>query len=179
MRITRLSVITGFFISVTMGQTPTVEQVPINTPYVPTPERIVGAMLDLAGVRSGDTVYDLGCGDGRIVISAATKYGARGVGIDLNPARIDEAREGARAAGVSDKVVFETKDLFDADIRNATVVALYLLPEVNIRLRPRLFRELKAGTRVVSHSFGMGDWNPDKETVVDGEHLYLWVIPEK
>jgi cyclopropane fatty-acyl-phospholipid synthase-like methyltransferase len=136
-------------------------------------------MLDLAGVKSGDTVYDLGCGDGRIVISAAQKYGARGVGIDLNPARIDEARAGARNAGVTDRVSFEVNDLFDADIRNATVVALYLLPEVNMRLRPRLFRELKPGTRVVSHSFGMGDWKPDKEQLVEGDHVYLWIIPER
>jgi cyclopropane fatty-acyl-phospholipid synthase-like methyltransferase len=179
MQMTRLMVLTGLFISVTVGQTPPVGQVPINTPYVPTPSRIVGAMLDMAGVKSGDTVYDLGCGDGRIVISAAQKYGARGVGIDINPARIDEARAGARNAGVADRVSFEINDLFDADIRNATVVALYLLPEVNMRLRPRLFRELKPGTRVVSHSFGMGDWKPDKEQLVEGDHVYLWIIPER
>jgi ribosomal protein L11 methylase PrmA len=124
-------------------------------------------------------VYDLGCGDGRIVISAARKYGARGVGIDLNPARIEEARANALSAGVSDRVSFEVNDLFDADIRNATVVALYLLPDANIRLRPRLLRDLKPGTRVVSHSFNMGDWKPDKEQMVDGDHVYLWTIPNR
>jgi cyclopropane fatty-acyl-phospholipid synthase-like methyltransferase len=113
------------------------------------------------------------------VISAAAKYGARGVGIDLNPARIQEARDNARNAGVTDRVSFEVNDLFDADIRNATVVALYLLPEANMRLRTRLLRELKPGTRVVSHSFDMGDWKPDKEKVVDGDHVYLWTIPER
>jgi ribosomal protein L11 methylase PrmA len=136
-------------------------------------------MLDLAKVTSGDTVYDLGCGDGRIVISAAKKYGARGVGIDINPARIEEARNNARSDGVADLVNFEVRDLFDADVRKATVVALYLLPEVNLRLRPRLLRELKPGTRIVSHSFDMGEWKPDKEKVVDGDHVYLWTIPEQ
>jgi ribosomal protein L11 methylase PrmA len=136
-------------------------------------------MLELANVGNSDVVYDLGCGDGRIVISAARKYGARGVGIDLNPARIEEARANASSAGVSDRVSFEVNDLFDADIRNATVVALYLLPDANIRLRPRLLRDLKPGTRVVSHSFDMGDWKPDKEKLVDGDHVYLWTIPKR
>ena len=138
-------------------------------------------MLDLARVTSGDTVYDLGCGDGRIVISAAKKFGARAraVGIDINPARIEEARANARSAGVDDRVSFEINDLFDADIRNATVVALYLLPDANIRLRPRLLRELRPGTRVVSHSFAMGDWKPDEEKLVDGVHVYLWTIPKR
>jgi SAM-dependent methyltransferase len=177
MRFIPLLIVTGLLICVAEGQSPPPEQVPINTPYVTTPPQIVGAMLDLAGVRSGDTVYDLGCGDGRIVISAAKTYGARGVGIDINPARIEEARANARSAGVTDLVSFEVNDLFDADIRNATVVALYLLPEANMRLRTRLIRELKPGTRIVSHSFDMGDWRPDKERVVDGDHLYLWTIP--
>jgi ribosomal protein L11 methylase PrmA len=135
-------------------------------------------MLDLAQVRSSDTVYDLRCGDGRTVISAAKKYGARAVGIDISPARIEEARANARSAGVSDRVNFEIDDLFDADIRNATVIVLYLLPDANIRLRPRLLRELKPGTRVVSHSFAMGDWKPDEEKLVDGVHVYLWTIPK-
>jgi SAM-dependent methyltransferase len=177
MRFIPFLIVTGLLICVAEGQSPSPEQVPINTPYVTTPPQIVGAMLDLAGVRSGDTVYDLGCGDGRIVISAAKTYGARGVGIDINPARIEEARANARSAGVTDRVSFEVNDLFDADIRNATVVALYLLPEANMRLRTRLIRELKPGTRIVSHSFDMGDWRPDKERVVDGDHLYLWTIP--
>jgi SAM-dependent methyltransferase len=179
MRVLRLPVAAALLICcVARAQTPAPGQIPINTPYVESPLHIVGAMLDLAGVSSRDTVYDLGCGDGRIVISAAQKYGARGVGIDINPARIDEAHANARNAGVTDRVRFEVNDLFDANIRDATVVALYLLPEANLRLRPRLLRELKPGTRVVSHSFAMGDWKPDKEMLVDGVHVYLWTIPE-
>jgi SAM-dependent methyltransferase len=178
MRFIPLPIVTGLLICVAEGQSPPPGQIPINTPFVTSPPQIVGAMLDLANVSSSDTVYDLGCGDGRIVISAAKKYGARGVGIDINPARIEEARANARSAGVTDRVSFAVKDLFDADIRNATVVALYLLPEANIRLRPRLIRELRPGTRVVSHSFDMGDWKPDKEKLVDGDHVYLWTIPE-
>jgi SAM-dependent methyltransferase len=177
MRFVSLLAAMAMLICVADGQSPLPEQVPINTPYVTTPPEIVSAMLELAGVSSGDTVYDLGCGDGRIVISAAQKYGARGVGIDLNPTRIEEARVNARTAGVTDRVSFEVNDLFDAEIRNATVVALYLLPEANMRLRTRLLRELKPGTRVVSHSFDMGDWKPDREAVVEGDHLYLWTIP--
>lgn len=159
------------------GQSPSPEQIPINTPYVASQPRIVDAMLELANVTASDTVYDLGCGDGRIVIAAAQEYGARGVGIDINPARIEEARANARDASVDDRIRFEANDLFDADIHSATVVALYLLPDVNLRLRPRLLRELKPGTRVVSHAFDMGDWKPDKEVVVEGEHIYLWTIP--
>jgi SAM-dependent methyltransferase len=170
--------ITGLLICVAEAQSPSPGQIPINTPYVASEPRIVGAMLEMAHVTGSDTVYDLGCGDGRIVISAAQKYGARGVGIDINPARIEEARANARSAGVSERVRFEVNDLFDADIRNATVVALYLLPEANLRLRTRLLRELKPGTRVISHSFDMGDWKPDQDTLVDGDHLFLWTIPE-
>ena len=159
------------------GQSPSPEQIPINTPYVASPPPVVDAMLKLADVTGSDTVYDLGCGDGRIVIAAAQEYGARGVGIDINPARIEEARANARDASVDDRIRFEANDLFDADIHSATVIALYLLPDVNLRLRPRLLRELKPGTRVVSHAFDMGDWKPDKELVVEGEHVYLWTIP--
>lgn len=166
-------------VCITRGQSPESGEIPINTPYVTSPPQIVDAMLELAGVKNNDVVYDLGCGDGRIVISAARKYGARGVGIDINADRIEEARENAHAAGVDGQVVFETKDLFESDIHDATVVALYLLPEVNIRLRPRLLSELRPGTRVVTHSFAMGDWRPDKEIVVDGDPIYLWTIPEK
>jgi len=152
------------------------DQLAINTPYVTSPPHIVDAMLEFAQVGSGDTVYDLGCGDGRIVITAAEKYGARGVGIDLNPERVTEARENAVKAGVTGRVRFEVNDLFEAKIDDATVVAVYLLPEANLRIRDRLRRELKPGTRVVSHSFDMGDWKPDREKVVDGAHLYLWTI---
>jgi len=136
-------------------------------------------MLKLAGVSKGDIVYDLGCGDGRIVILAAKEYGAHGKRIDLNPRRIEEARGNARKAGVETLVKFEVNDLFAADIRGATVVALYLLPDVNLRLRPKLLKELKPGSRVVSNSFGMGDWKPEKEQIVDGSHIYLWTIPAR
>jgi ribosomal protein L11 methylase PrmA len=179
MRSSALPLMALLFLYAAKAQSPGPREVQINTPYLATPPEIVSAMLDLAGVSGGDTVYDLGCGDGRIVIAAARTYRARGVGIDLNPARIDEARENARSAAVSDLVRFEVNDLFEADIRGATVVALYLLPDVNVRLRPRLLHELRPGTRIVSHSFGIGDWKPDKEKVIAGEHIYLWTVPPR
>jgi SAM-dependent methyltransferase len=148
----------------------------INAPYVPSPDNVVRAMLKLAGVKNSDIVYDLGCGDGRIVILAAKEYGAHGIGIDLNPKRIEEARANARKADVESMVKFEVNDLFAADIHRATVVALYLLPDVNLRLRPKLIKDLKPGSRVVSNSFDMGDWKPDKEQIVGGNHIYLWTI---
>jgi SAM-dependent methyltransferase len=151
----------------------------LDVPYVPSPNPVVDGMLKLAGVRPTDTVYDLGCGDGRIVIAAAKTYGAKGVGVDINPERIEEARANAKSAGVEDKVKFEENDLFKANISNATVVTLYLLPDVNTRLRPKLMKELKPGTRVVSHSFDMGDWKPEREEVVEGRHIYLWTIPKQ
>lgn len=136
-------------------------------------------MLKLAGVTRADVVYDLGCGDGRVVIAAAEKFGARGVGIDIDPQRIKESRENARRAGVTGRVKFRNEDLFEADIRQATVVTLYLFPDVNLRLRPKLWKELRPGTRVVSHSHDMGDWRPEKETEVDGHTIYYWTIPAK
>jgi cyclopropane fatty-acyl-phospholipid synthase-like methyltransferase len=151
-----------------------------EVPYVPTPAPIVEAMLKLAGVTSRDNVYDLGCGDGRIVITAAKEYKAHGVGIDINPQRIREARANAKTALVGPRVRFEENDLFDVDIHDATVVMLYLLPHVNMRLRPKLLKELKPGTRVVSHSFDMGDWKPEKEQEVEGgDTIYLWTVPAK
>ncbi|MGC8792401.1 MAG: SAM-dependent methyltransferase [Bryobacteraceae bacterium] len=147
-----------------------------DVPYVPTPHDVVEQMLKLAGVKKGDVVYDLGCGDGRIVVMAAQKFGARGVGIDINPERIAEAKQNAEQAGVADRVKFFQQNLFDADIREATVVTLYLLPSVNLRLRPKLQHDLKPGTRIVSHSFDMGDWKPDKEIEYNGRKLYLWII---
>jgi cyclopropane fatty-acyl-phospholipid synthase-like methyltransferase len=145
--------------------------------YVPTPPRVVDAMLKLARVTEKDVVYDLGCGDGRIPIAAALQYGARGVGIDIDPKRIEEANENAKAAGVTGKVTFVTGDMFDADIHEATVVTLYLLPSLNERLMPKLKKELKPGTRVVSHAFDMGfAWPPDEKGEADGKSYYLWVI---
>jgi len=151
----------------------------LDVPYVPSPNPVVDGMLKLAGVKASDTVYDLGCGDGRIVIAAAKTYGAKGVGVDINPERLEEARANAKSAKVEDKVHFEENDLFKANISNATVVTLYLLPGVNERLKPKLMKELKPGTRVVSHSFDMGDWKPDREELVDGRHIYLWTIPKQ
>jgi precorrin-6B methylase 2 len=155
-----------------------------EVPYVPTTQVAVEAMLKLAGVTSDDVVYDLGCGDGRIVITAAKLYGARGVGIDIDPQRIREANENAKKAGVEQLVRFEENDLFKANIREASVVTLFLLTKVNARLRPKLLQELRVGTRVVSNTFDMGDWKPQKEFTVDtGEEgyfskkLYLWTIP--
>ena len=152
-------------------------QVSIQAPYVQTPPEVVSAMLKLAGVRKDDLVYDLGCGDGRIVIAAARDFGARAVGVDINPARIREAQQNARRAGVRDRIEFRQQDLFDTDISRATVVTLYLLPEVNLALRPKLLRELKPGTRIVSNSFDMGDWRPDKVVQVAEGKLYYWVVP--
>jgi len=151
----------------------------LDVPYVPSPEAIVKGLLKLADVHKGDVVYDLGCGDGRIVIAAVKDFGARGVGVDLNPERIKEANENARKAGVTGRVSFREGDLFDAKMDDATVVTLYLLPSVNLKLKPKLLRDLKPGTRVVSHSFDMGDWKPAKEIEVDGRNLYLWIIPER
>jgi SAM-dependent methyltransferase len=150
---------------------------PPDVPYEPTHPEIVSAMLKLADVRKSDVVYDLGCGDGRIVIEAAKQFGARGVGIDIDPQRIREARANARQAGVGRLVTFRIGDLFQAKIREATVVMLYLWPEVNLKLRPKLLRDLKPGTRVVSHSHTMGDWKAEKEIEVEGDKIYLWTIP--
>ena len=158
------------------AQSPAPRLVP-EVPYVPSPDGVVEGMLKLAGVTNSDTVYDLGCGDGRIVITAAKTDRAHGVGVDINPERITEAKENAKKAGVESLVRFEENDLFKADIHDATVVTLYLLPSVNVRLRPKLLKELKPGTRIVSHSFDMGEWKPDKEEIIDGRHIYLWTVP--
>ena len=150
-----------------------------NGPYVPTENSVVEGMLKLAGVSSADVVYDLGCGDGRIVIIAGRDFGSHGVGVDINPVRIQEARANATLYNLENLVRFEEGDLFNADLQNATVVTLYLLPDVNLRLRPKLLSDLKPGTRVVSHSFNMGEWVPEKEEEVDGATIHLWTIPEK
>jgi precorrin-6B methylase 2 len=152
------------------------EQKNRDVPYVPTPQTVVDEMLSIAAVTKADVVYDLGSGDGRIVITAAKKYGARGVGIDIDPDRIKEANANAVQAGVTDRVKFVEQDLFQTDLKEASVVTLYLLPAINLRLRPKLWQELKPGTRVVSHSFDMGDWKPEKTVQVDGRTIYYWVI---
>lgn len=153
------------------------ETVKRDVPYVPTSEAVVEAMLALAKVTKNDLVYDLGCGDGRIVVTAAKKYGARGVGIDIDPQRIREANENARKSGVADRVRFIQNDLFKSDFSDATVVTLYLLPAVNLKLRPQLMKQLKPGTRIVSHAFDMGDWKPEKTVEVDGTTIYFWTVP--
>ncbi len=145
--------------------------------FVPTPQNVVDAMLKLAGVHSGDVLYDLGCGDGGIVVTAAKTYGIRAVGIDINPERIEEAQANAKRNGVTARVTFRNEDLFQADIKEATVVSLYLLTSLNIKLRPKLWRDLKPGTRIVSHSFDMGDWKPEKTEQVDGRTIYFWRVP--
>ncbi len=146
--------------------------------YIPTPEPVVDEMLRIANVQSNDIVYDLGSGDGRIVITAAKERGARGIGIDINPERIREANENAQKAGVTDRVEFRQQDLFETDFSDATVVTLYLLSDLNVKLRPKLLRELKPGTRIVSHAFDMGEWKPEKVVNVDGRRVYYWVVPE-
>jgi ubiquinone/menaquinone biosynthesis C-methylase UbiE len=152
-----------------------------DVPYVPTPYAVVNEMLSMAGVKKGDILYDLGCGDGRIVITAAKEMGCRGVGIDIDPQRIEESKNNAAKEGVTDRVKFLQEDLFEADFSNATVVTLYLLQSVNLELRPKLLRMLKPGTRIVSHDFSMKEWEPDKSTEVKLERrthsLYFWTIP--
>ena len=148
--------------------------------YVPTPQPVVDAMLELAQVTRSDTVYDLGSGDGRIVIGAAKKYGAHGVGIEIDPALIKQARDNAAAAGVSDRVRFVNQNLFATDLKPATVVTLYLLQSINERLRPKLVRELKPGSRIVSHVFNMGpEWPPERTITVDRDRIFLWSIPRR
>src|SRR5258706_2449700 len=146
--------------------------------YVPTPYEVVDAMLKLGGVKKGDVLYDLGSGDGRIPVTAAKKFGIRAVGIDIDPQRIAEANENAKKNNVTKLVQFRQEDLFRSDFRDATVVTLYLLPDLNVKLRPRLL-ELKPGTRIVSHQVDMGTWKPERKLEVNGRTIYLWTVPAK
>jgi ribosomal protein L11 methylase PrmA len=158
------------------------QQAPLRSPdviFVPTPQEVVDAMLKLAKVTKNDVVYDLGSGDGRIPITAAKTYGARGVGIDIDPQRIKEATENLKTAGVGDRVKFLNQDLFTTDISEATVVTLYLLPSLNLKLMPKLNKELKPGTRIVSHAFDMGDAKPTETLNVNGRTVYFWTTPIK
>lgn len=150
----------------------------LDVPYVPTPNDVVEKMLDLADVHSSDYVIDLGSGDGRIVIAAANR-GAVGHGVDLDPERVEEARENARNAGVDDRVIFLQEDIFETDFSQASVVTMYLLSSVNEKLRPSLLKNLRPGTRIVSHSFDMGDWKPDNFVRYSNRNIYYWVIPAK
>ena len=157
-------------------------QQPKRTPdihFVPTPDEVVEAMLRLAEVDANDVVYDLGSGDGRIPIAAARRFGARGVGIDLDPELVAQATRSAQEAGVADRVRFVEGDIFESDISPATVVTLYLLTSINERLRPKLQKELRPGTRIVSHQFRMGDWDPEREIVIDFRPLFLWRVPKR
>jgi ribosomal protein L11 methylase PrmA len=148
--------------------------------YVPTPDSVVDEMLQLAEVGPQDVVYDLGCGDGRIAIAAVRDFAARkAVCIDIDPERVREARDNVRRAGLEDRIEVREGDLFEADISDATVVTLYLLDSLNLKLRPRLLEQLPAGARVVSQTFDMGDWEPQVATAVDGKDVYLWTIPEE
>lgn len=164
-------------------QPETTTQSPSREPdvvYVPTPPEVVEEMLRLGKVSKDDVLYDLGSGDGRIPITAAQKFGTRGVGIDINPERIREANANAQQAGVTDLVEFRNQDLFETNFSEATVVTLYLLPDLNVKLRPELFRQLKPGTRVVSHDFDMGEWKPEQVVqTADGSTVYVWTIPEE
>ncbi|MBE9053379.1 class I SAM-dependent methyltransferase [Nostocales cyanobacterium LEGE 11386] len=176
---TQPSTLTGQTETSTPAPTTQPQERPGDVPFVPTPQSVVDAMLEVAKVGKDDVLYDLGSGDGRIVNTAAQKYGTRGVGIDINPELVQEARENAEKAGVADRVQFVQQDLFKSDFSEATVVTLYLLPDINLKLRPQLLQQLKPGTRIVSHAFTMGDWEPEQTLQVDGRTIYYWVVPEE
>jgi SAM-dependent methyltransferase len=175
-----LATATLFSVVPARAQSPTTPQRPPDVPYVPTPQQVVDKMLDMAKVNKDDVVYDLGSGDGRIVTTAAQQFGARGVGIDINPVRIAEAKENAKRAGVTDKVDLRVGDIFETNFSEASIVTLYLLPNINRKLRPQLWQQLKVGTRVVSHAFDMGDeWPPERVERVEHRTIYYWTIKEE
>jgi len=168
--------------SAALMTSPSLAQAPapsLDVPYVPTPQDVVDRMLDIVKPTASDFVMDLGCGDGRMLVTAASKFGARGFGVDLNPVRIQEATENAKKANVTDKIRFEVKNLFETSIRDASVLTMYLLPSVNLQLRPRILDEMKPGSRIVSHAFHMADWEPDLQDEVRGRNIYHWVVPAK
>jgi hypothetical protein len=160
-----------------------------EVPYVRTPQAVVDRMLAIAGVRGSDFLIDLGSGDGRVVLTAAQRYGTRGLGVDLDTTLVAQARASARKAGVADRVVFEKRDLFETDLRPATVVTMYLLPEYNLLLRPKLLAELRPGARIVSHDWDMGEWAPDAKATIPvpdkpvgiakESTVYLWIVPAR
>jgi hypothetical protein len=156
-----------------------IDVVQLDVPYVPTPQAVVDRMLELAEIKSGDYLIDLGSGDGRIPITAAKRHGIRAFGVDLDPVRIREANDNAREAGVEGKVEFRQQDLFDTAIADADVLTMYLLPVVNLKLRPRLLYELKPGSRIVSHSFRLGEWEPDHYEEIEDSDIFLWIVPAK
>ncbi len=177
MRLRHVACVIALFLTVFSISVRAQQDVQPEVPFVPTPENVVAEMLKLADLKNGDFLIDLGSGDGRIVITAAQKYKVKGIGVDINPERIKEANENARKAAVTDMVAFHENDLFKENISKASVVTLYLLPDVNIRLRPKLLKELKPGSRIVSHDFDMGSWKPLKTVELDGHRVYFWVIP--
>jgi SAM-dependent methyltransferase len=174
------SILTGCAVAPSTGDGPAVPS-KLDVIFVATDLEIVNAMLTLANVTRDDTVYDLGCGDGRIVIAAAQQFGARGVGVDLDPQRIREAQANALRAGVADRVTFRVQDIFNTDIQPETVVTLFLSPDLNARLRPKLTGQLKAGSRIVSHRYGIGDWVPERTVTLNvretRNHIFLWRVP--
>jgi SAM-dependent methyltransferase len=169
-----LAIGAGLMTSATLAQ----QEPKLDVIYVPTPQEVVDRMLDMAEVKPGDYMIDFGCGDGRMVVSAA-KRGARGYGVDINPVRIREANENAKKAGVTDKVEFKIANLFEEDLSKADVMAMYLLTDINLRLRPKILDTMKPGSRVVSHAFDMGDWEPDQRDTVAGKQVFFWMVPAK
>jgi SAM-dependent methyltransferase len=186
-QVTRRSMLGGLAGVAAITASPAFAQLPehsdapprLDVPYVPTPQEVVDRMLAIAKVTAKDFVMDLGCGDGRMLVTAASKFGARGRGVDLNPVRIKEANANAQNAKVTDKVSFEVKNLFDTSIADADVLTMYLLPSVNLQLRPRILDEMKPGSRIVSHSFDMGDWEADMRDEVRYARIYHWIVPAK
>ena len=178
-RLATIALTTAAFITISASVLAERGEVPaLDVPYVPTPPDVVERMLDMANVKPGDFVIDLGCGDGRIAIAAA-KRGARAFGVDIDPQRVEEAQLNARGAGVEDKAAFRRQNLFETRIAEASVLTMYLLRKVNLDLRPRVLQELKPGTRVVSHAFDMGDWEPDNHAEVGFRQVYMWIVPAR
>ena len=170
-----------FFSQSCGDQTASYDDSALDVPYVPTPMEVVDEMFRLASIKQGDVLLDLGCGDGRIPITAALQYGTKGYGVDLNPERIRESRENAKEAGVEDLVEFHQQNLYETDLTKASVITLYLLPSVNLKLRPRILKEAKPGTRIVSHDFNMSEWSSDKDSMVfddeEAHAVYYWIVP--
>ena len=178
-RLTTIALATAAFITLSdSALAQPADRPPLDVPYVPTPPEVVDRMLEMAAVRQDDFVIDLGSGDGRIAIAAARK-GARALGIDIDPERVLEAQDNARKAGLQDKVQFKRQNLFDTKLSDATVLSMYLLTKINLDLRPRILQELKPGTRVVSHSFDMGNWKPDIHTEVGHRQVFMWIVPAR
>lgn len=168
----------SLFCAMTFGAMAEPPSHPPDVLYFPTPQQAVDIMLEMAEIRDGDVLIDLGSGDGRIPITAAKRYGIRGMGVEIDPELVKQANEAAKREGVADKVVFKEQDLFETDLSEASVITLFLLTSINVKLRPALLK-LKPGTRVLSYSFGMGAWKPDRTEMVDGRAVHLWVVPDE